>query len=156
MPDLPYASAISGKSREREIREMLTEAGADAVGFMVDNGRRRIVCQFRIAGREVTVPVSMADYERAWRRAHPRGPRTTPAAYEARARRVAELAVWAILHDWIKAQVALILGGLATPEMAFLPHVHLPGGRRVLEALSGPDGRLRLPSPAGPEQEAAR
>jgi hypothetical protein len=147
MPDLPYASATSGKSRESEIRDLLTGAGADAVGFMVDNGARRIVCQFRIAGREATVPVSMADYERAWRRAYPRGPRTTVASYEARARRTAELAVWAILHDWIKAQVALILGGLATPEMAFLPHIHLPDGRRVSEALSGPDGRLGLPAP---------
>jgi hypothetical protein len=113
---------------------------------MVDDANRQIICQFRLAGRQVTVPVSMADYERAWRRAYPRGPRTTPAAYDERARRQAEIAVWAILADWIKAQTAMILGGLATPEMAFLPHVHLPDGRRMSEALTDADGRLRLPN----------
>lgn len=151
MPDLPYAESTAGKGREREIRDLLTDAGADAVGFMVDNGRREIICQFRIAGREVTVPVSMAAYESAWRRTYPRGPRTTIPAYEAKARRQAELAVWAILHDWIKAQVAMILGGLGTAETLFLPHVHMPDGRRVAEALIGPDGRLQLPKPGAPD-----
>ena len=43
----------------------------------------------------------------------------------------------------------MILGGLMTPDTAFLPHVHLPDGRRVAEAITGPSGPLRLTEPKG-------
>lgn len=144
MPDLPYASSKAGAGREREIRQTLRDAGATAVGFMVDDDQGLLICQFRLGGRQVTVPVSMRAYEAAWRKAQPRGPRTDKSTYDARAAAHAETATWAILADWVKAQTAMILGGLMTPETAFLPHVHLPDGRRVAEAISCPSGAMRI------------
>lgn len=73
---LPYSSSTAGVNREAEIRETLRGAGATAIGFMVDDDRDEVVAQFRIAGRVITIPISVAAYEQAWLRANKRGPRT--------------------------------------------------------------------------------
>lgn len=66
----------------------------------------------------------------------------------AKARAIAESAAWAILADWIKAQAAMIAAGFFDTDAAFLPHIHLPDGRRVAEAITSQDGPLRLPPPS--------
>lgn len=148
MTSLPYAASTAGQGREKEIRDCLRGVGATAVGFMVDDDNGgSVICQFRIGGRHITVPVSIAAYESAWLKAVPCGPRTKAADHKRKAREQAERAVWAILADWIKAQAAMIVAGLATPDTAFLAHVHLPDGRRVVEAITGADGPLGLPPP---------
>lgn len=54
--------------------------------------------------------------------------------------------MWGVLADWIKAQVAMIVCGFASVDMAFLPHISLPDGRRVYDAISSPGGEpLMLP-----------
>lgn len=146
--ELPYASSKAGAAREREIRDTLKAVGATAVGFMEDTDREMVICQFRLNGREITVPVSVAAYEAAWLKATPRGPRTDAKTHVARAKAQAQVAVWAILADWVKAQAAMMAAGFMDADTAFLPHIHTPDGRRVVEALAGPDGRLALPRPA--------
>lgn len=133
MADLPYSSSKAGQGREKEIRKCLRDAGADAVGFMVDDAKGEVICQFRLNGRHISVPVSMRSYALAWQRANPCGPRTKRSDWEARANAQAEIAVWAILADWIKAQVAMMLGGLMDADTAFLPHVLAADGRRMIE-----------------------
>lgn len=141
---LPYASASAGKARESEIRDTLR-----AVGFMVDEDRDMIIAQFRLHGREVTIPVRVGAYAEAWLRLNPKGPRSrsTDAEHGRKARAQAERAAWAILADWIKAQAAMMAAGFIDADTAFLPHIHMPDGRRVVEAVAGPDGPLRLPPP---------
>ena len=104
-----------------------------------------VICQFRLRGREVTVPVSVAAYAEAWKAAKPRGSRTTPADHHAKARAQAEVAVWGVLADWINAQAAMIACGFMDADTAFLPHVHLPDGRRVGAAIATASGPLSLP-----------
>lgn len=145
MADLPYSSSKAGQGREKEIRECLRGVGASAVGFMVDDEQRAVICQFRLSGRTVTVPVSMAAYEAAWLKANPCGPRTTRAAHAAKARAQSEIAVWAILADWIKAQAAMMLGGLLDADTAFLPHIHAPDGRRMIEVAKAQTNLLPAP-----------
>jgi hypothetical protein len=148
MPDLPYATSSAGKGREGEIRQMLRDAGATAVGFMVDDDADQIICQFRLARHQITVPISIGAYEAAWLKAFPCGPRTAKDAHRRKARAQAELAVWAILADWIKAQTAMILCGAMTPDTAFLSHIHAPDGRRIIDAIQGSEaGRMLLPPP---------
>jgi hypothetical protein len=144
---LPYASSKAGAGREKEIRDMLKGAGATAVGFMVDdeNGGS-VICQFKLSGRAITVPVSIEAYEKAWLRSTPCGPRTEMSDHKRKARAQAEIAVWAVLADWIKAQTAMILCGFLNADTAFLPHIHTPDGRRIAEVLATTGSNLLPPT----------
>jgi hypothetical protein len=144
---LPYASSKAGQSREGEIRKTLRGVGATAVGFMVDEDQDLVMCQFRLAGREITIPISPSRYEKAWLAQNKCGPKTKPEAHQARARTQAEIAVWGVLADWVKAQATMMACGLMDVDTAFLAHVHLPDGRRVHEAITAPNGALQLPKP---------
>jgi oligoribonuclease (3'-5' exoribonuclease) len=147
---LPYASSVTGQAREREIRANLRSVGATAVGFMVDDDTDQIIAQFRLHGREITIPVRVGAYADAWLRENKRGPRSriTDSQHREKARKQAELAAWAILADWIKAQAAMMAAGFVDTDEAFLPHIHLPNGRRVVDAMTAKDSPLRLPPPA--------
>lgn len=146
---LPYASSTAGQAREKEIRDTLRSVGASAVGFMVDDDADTIIAQFRLHGREITIPVRVGSYAEAWLREHPHTSRmrSTPAQHRAKARQQAERAAWAILADWIKAQAAMMAVGFLDTDSAFLSHIQLPDGRRVGEAITTADGPLRLPPP---------
>ena len=146
MAQLPYASSSAGAGREKEIRDLLRSVGASAVGFMVDDDADVVICQFRLGGRNITVPVSVAAYEAAWLCATPCGPRTDPRDHKKKARAQAERAVWAVLADWVKAQTAMIVCGFMTTDTAFLPHILMRDGRRVSEAvITGPNALLPPP-----------
>ncbi|MDP0929034.1 hypothetical protein Q0601_17755 [Paracoccus onubensis] len=144
---LPYSSSTAGQAREKEIRDTLRSAGASAVGFMVDGDADQIIAQFRLHGREVTIPVRVGAYAEAWFRENKKGPRTKEADHATKGRKVAESAAWAIMADWIKAQAAMMAAGFLNTDTAFLPHIHLPDGRRVGDAITSTDGPLRLPPP---------
>ena len=146
---LPYASSTAGQSREKEIRDTLRGVGATAVGFMTDDDSDMIIAQFRLHGREITIPVRVGAYAEAWLRENPHTTRmrTTQAQHRHKARVQAERAAWAILADWIKAQAAMMMVGFLDTDSAFLPHIHLPDGRRVGEAIASPDSPLSLPPP---------
>lgn len=149
MPDLPYASSKAGQAREKEIRDCLRGVGASAIVFMVDDDRDVVIAQFRLHGREVTVPVSVAAYEAAWLRTQDRGSRTAPELHRRRAREAAERAVWAVLADWIKAQAAMMTCGFLDADTAFLPHIAAPDGRRLIDAIKGSEaGAKLLPPPS--------
>lgn len=149
MAGLPYAESKAGAGREKEIRDMLRGLGASAVGFMVDDDADAVICQFRLHGRQITVPVSVGAYAGAWKRHHPRGPRTLAGDWEKKARTQAEVAVWGVLADWIKAQAAMIECGFLTPEMAFLPHIHAPDGRRIADVVATATALLPPPAQRG-------
>lgn len=150
---LPYSSSTAGQGREKEIRDTLRSVGASAVGFMVDDDADQIIAQFRLHGREITIPVRVGVYQEAWVRENKRGPRTKPVDHEAKARKIAESAAWAIMADWIKAQAAMMVAGFLDTDTAFLPHIHLPDGRRVGHAITATDGPLRLPPPTTPKDD---
>ena len=153
---LPYASSTAGQAREREIRDTLRSVGATAVGFMVDDDADQIIAQFRLHGREITIPISVGAYERAWLRETPHTTRMrkTLKQHRQEARTRAEMATWAVLADWIKAQAAMMHCGFVDADTAFLPHIHLPDGRRVGEAIATASGPLALPKPPEPTDEA--
>lgn len=148
---LPYDSATAGQAREREIRETLRGVGASAVGFMVDDDADQIIVQFRLKGREITIPVRVGAYASAWLRENPHGPRhrSTSKQHAEKAHKIAENAAWAIMADWVKAQAAMMTVGFLDADTAFLAHVHMPDGRRVIDAIKdeGNDPNLRLPPP---------
>ena len=144
---LPYAQSTSGQAREGAIRDTLRGAGATAIGFMADDDRDMVICQFRLDGREITVPVSVGQYEAAWKKLNPRGTRTSQANWSQRARDQAELAVWAVLADWIKAQTAMMICGFFDTDTAFLSHIATPSGQRVIEVVRQSGTLKALPKP---------
>jgi hypothetical protein len=147
MMTLPYASSSAGQAREKEIRDTLRRVGASAVGFMVDDDADLIIAQFRLHGREVTIPVRIGAYAEAWLRENKKGPRTKDSDHAAKARKIAESAAWAIMADWIKAQAAMMAAGFFDPDQAFLPHITMPNGQSALEALTAGQNPM-LPPPA--------
>lgn len=144
---LPYSESKSGQSRESEIRATLRGLGASAIGFMVDDDADQIIAQFRLSGREITIPVRIGAYAEAWLKENPHTSRMTStlAQHKQKARAQAERAAWAIMADWIKAQATMIRIGFMDQDTAFLPHIHLPNGQRVAEAIIQAEGPLRLP-----------
>lgn len=144
---LPYSTSTAGQSREGEIRKTLRGVGATAVGFMVDDDQDLVICQFRLAGRQITIPISPGSYANAWLAQNKRGPKTSPTAHQAKARAQAEIAVWGVLADWVKAQATMMACGLMDADTAFLAHVHLPDGRTVGQAIGAPNSPLALPKP---------
>jgi hypothetical protein len=144
---LPYASSTAGQAREKEIHKTLRAVGASAVGFMVDDDADQIIAQFRLHGREVTIPIRIGAYAEAWLRENKRGPKTKEGDHAAKARKVAESAAWAILADWIKAQAAMMASGFLDTDAAFLPHISLPNGRRAIEVITGGDKPILPPPP---------
>lgn len=144
MADLPYSSSKAGAGREKEIRDTLRSIGASAVGFMVDDDRDQILAQFRIGGREVSLPVTIGAYEKLWLKSNPCGPRTAAADHRRRARHQAEIASWAILADWVKATAAMIAGGMLSVDEAFLPHIITQSGGRVMECITDSTGTIPL------------
>jgi hypothetical protein len=149
---LPYSDSKAGQAREAEIRTVLRGVGASAIGFMVDDDADQIIAQFRLHGREITIPVRVGAYAEAWLRENPHNNRmrSTIAQHRKKAREQAERAAWAILADWIKAQAAMMVVGFIDTDTAFLAHIHLPSGQRIGDAITSTDGPLRLPPPADP------
>lgn len=142
---LPYATSTAGQAREKEIRDILRSVGASAVGFMVDDDNDLVIAQFRLHGREVTIPVRVGAYADAWVKENQRGPRTNEKDHIAKARKVAESAVWAILADWIKAQAAMMSAGFLNTDTAFLSHIQLADGQRVSDAITMRNSGIYLP-----------
>jgi len=91
--------------------------------------------QFRYRDRNVCVKASTKGYAAAWLKAHPFNAWTRIARveYERRASTIAQRAVYSILRDWIKGQIAAIETGVLSFEGAFLGQILLPSGKTVLE-----------------------
>jgi hypothetical protein len=41
----------------------------------------------------------------------------------------------------------MMAAGFVDADAAFLPHIHLPSGQRVVDAIAKTDGPIRLPPP---------
>lgn len=143
---LPYETATSGERALAETQRILAKFGCQSFGTMIDVERGVTVVQFKWQGRLVSLEASWAGYAEALRRAHPthcstsaRSPKhaSTPRE-EQRERRFleqAKVSVCSVLRDWTKAQVTAIECGTLTFEQAFLAHLHLASGERVIDRI---------------------
>lgn len=136
MPNpLPYENAVSGERALSEIQRILQRFGCQSFGAMNDFENKKIVVQFRYRDIPIHVEASMSGYANAWLKAHPwsRRVRRDQVSHEREAVRIASVAVYSILRDWIKGQVMAIETGILSFEAAFLGQVLLPSGRTVLQ-----------------------
>lgn len=145
---LPYENATSGERALGEIQKLLRAFGCNKFGNMMDDAEGVLLIQFEYRGRQCSVKASINGYAAAWLKAHPYSSRARMplVKYQQKAKDIASMAVYSILRDWIKGQLAAIDTGVMSFEGAFLGQILLGSGKTVLEhaqekllpALEGP------------------
>lgn len=153
---LPYSNTTSGRNALVEIEKLVREFGCSKFGTGNDYTTGELIIQFEHRGRMVEVRASAKGYAAAWLRdnewsSRRRGSRRD---HENRALEIGQTAVYSIARDWIKAQLTAIETGMLTFEGAFLGHLMLPDGRRVIEVVEK-KGLLPPPSADGKESDHA-
>lgn len=131
---MPYETATSGQRALVEIERVLQRFGCQSFGSQQDFERAMLIIQFKHRDRLVHVEASMKGYAAAWLRCHPWSPRMrrTRTEHDREALRVASLAVYSILRDWIKGQITAVEMGIVSFEGAFLGQILLASGETVL------------------------
>ena len=134
---LPYETATSGKRALVDIERTLREFGCSKFGTWFDYEGATLEIQFQVGKRSVCLRASASGYAAAWLRKHPYTSRmrSTLAQHQQKASQIAEMAIYSILRDWIKGQVTAIESGLMSFEAAFMPHLMLPNGQRILDVV---------------------
>ena len=104
-------------------------------GVMNDWDRGVVMVQFSWKERRVSIEASWRGYAELWLKENPwsHRMRTKKPAYELIARRKGEMAVPSILRDWIKGQVTAVEIGMMPFEHAFLPHMLMNDGGRLID-----------------------
>jgi hypothetical protein len=135
---LPYADATAGDRALAELQKILGSFGCARFGTMVDQEKGVTIVQFTQGNRVVSLEASWKGYAAAWLKKHPYSYRTrgTRQAHEAKALAQARISVCSILRDWVKGQVTAIECGIMSFEAAFLPHMLLPTGERVIDRVN--------------------
>ncbi len=132
---IPYQTSTAGASALSDLQRILGKFGCATFGTMTDMERGMTIVQFRWRDRNVSLEASWKGYAAAWLKENPYTNRTraTKQQHEAKAIQQAQISVCSILRDWIKAQVCAVECGIMSFETAFMPHMLLPTGERVIE-----------------------
>lgn len=141
---LPYEGATSGDRALAEMQRVLQRFGCESFGSMMDFERSVLVVQFKHRGMTVNIEASIDGYANAWLKQHPWSSRRRGSLKEhmAESKRIASLATYSILRDWLKGQVTAIEMGVISFEGAFLGQIMLPSGVTVLQHVTQGSGRL--------------
>jgi hypothetical protein len=129
---IPYETATSGDKALIEIQRTLAKFGCQSFGSMTDAERGVTMVQFKHRGRVVSLEASWKGYATALMKAHPnaRGYRSDR---ETKALKQAQISVCSVLRDWVKAQTTAIECGAIGFEDAFMAHMLLPSGERLVD-----------------------
>lgn len=132
---LPYENATSGQRALGDIERILQRFGCQSFGSIQDFEHQKVVIQFKHRGVSIHVEASMSGYANAWLKAHPWSSRMrrNKVEHEREAVRIASVAVYSVLRDWIKGQITAVETGILTFEGAFLGQIMLGNGETVLE-----------------------
>lgn len=133
---LPYENATAGDRAIAEMQKTLAAFGCQSFGTMTDNERGCMVVAFKWRDRQVHLEANWKGYAVAWLKAHPWSSSRTRSRqdHEAKAIAQAQVSICSMLRDWVKGQTTAIECGVLSFEAAFMPHMLLKDGRRVLDA----------------------
>lgn len=134
---LPYATATAGDRALAELQKTLASFGCQSFGTMTDAERQCLIVAFKWRDRQVSLEASWRGYAVAYLKQHPYSysrSRSTRQEHEAKALKQAQVSVCSMLRDWVKGQVTAVECGIMSFEEAFMPHMLLRDGRRVVEA----------------------
>ncbi len=143
---LPYQNATTGQRAIEEIQKILRGFGCAKFATGEDFESGELFIQFERKSRMIQLKASAKGYAAAWLKENPYSHRRkcTRQEHEQKALDIGGTAVYSILRDWVKGQVTAIEIGVLTFESAFLSHIMLPSGKRVIEEIE--DQKL-LPPP---------
>ncbi len=143
---LPYENATSGQKAISDIQKILRSFGCDKFATGEDFKTGEVFIQFEHLGRPVCMKASARGYATAWLKHNPWSTQRhlDESDYEAKALRLGSVAIYSVLRDWVKGQVTAIEIGIMSFDAAFLSHILLPSGKRVIEELTD---KKMLPKP---------
>ena len=144
---LPYQNASTGKRAIEDIQKILRSFGCNKFATGEDFETGEIFIQFEHHGRPVFLKASAKGYAAAWLKENPYTTRRrcSETEHEAKALEVGGIAIYSVLRDWVKGQVTAIEIGIMSFDSAFLSHIMLPSGKRMIEELQD---RKMLPGPS--------
>jgi hypothetical protein len=136
---LAYEDAVAGDQALVVLQKTLQGFGCTAFGTMIDEEKQCVIVAFRWRNRQVQLEASWKGYAVAWQKVHPypnrwNGP--TRSEWDQRALKQARTSVCSVLRDWVKGQVTAVECGIMSFEAAFMPHMLLPTGERVIERVA--------------------
>ena len=134
---LPYETATAGDRALLELQKSLAKFGCASFGTAIDAEKGVTIVSFKWRERVVQLEASWKGYAQSLMR---NGWRKQDQAIEQ-----ARISVCSVLRDWTKAQITAVESGVMSFESAFMPHMLLKDGRRVIEAAQ--EANL-LPPPA--------
>lgn len=132
---LPYEQATAGANAVREMERILAAFGCQSFGTMTDAERGLMIVVFKWRDRQVQLEASWKGYAVAWQKENPYNYRWgSRQKYDEKALSIAKIAICSVLRDWVKGSTTAIECGVLSFEAAFMPHMLLKDGRRVLDA----------------------
>lgn len=148
---LPYETATAGDRALAELQKILSTFGCQSFGNMTDMEKSAVIVQFKWRERHVSLEASWKGYATAWLKRHPYSRRTriSRQAYEQKAIAQAKTSVCSVLRDWVKGQVTAVECGVMSFEAAFIPHILLPTGERIIDRVQDSTLLPSLPPPEG-------
>ena len=131
---LPYQRAVAGDKALMELQRILSAFGCAQFGTATDAERGVIMVSFKHRDRIVRLEASWKGYAQALLK-HQKvvGFGSTRAKREEAAIKQAQVSVCSVLRDWVKGQITAIECGVLSFEAAFMPHMLLPSGERVVD-----------------------
>ena len=148
MNKIPYSTATAGDRALLDLQRALAKFGCASFGTAVDAERGVTIVSFRWRERIVQLEASWKGYAAALMRgvSIPNYQPQKRAKAEAAALDQARVSVCSVLRDWTKAQITAVEAGVMSFEAAFMPHMLLKDGRRVIDAaqalLPAPDDKV--------------
>lgn len=145
MKSLPYETATAGERALAELQKTLEKFGCQSFGTQTDMEHGETIVHFRWRDRNVSLNASWKGYAEAYLRIHPaKGYGVQKQKRIDAAMEQAKLSVCSVLRDWVKGQVTAVECGIMSFEAAFMPHMLLPNGERVIDRLTAAGGFAAL------------
>jgi len=123
---IPYERAVAGQAAIAEMQKTLAAFGCSSFGTMTDNDRGCMIVMFKWREQQVQLEASWTGYVQLLVKAGWRD--------REKALKQAKTAVCSVLRDWVKGQTTAVECGVITFHEAFMPHMVLPNGQRVIDA----------------------
>lgn len=145
---IPYETATSGEKALSDLQKALAKFGCQSFGTMTDAEEGCTIVQFKHRGRAVHLKANWKGYATAYLKHHPltSWTRVSREDYERRVLDQAKISVCSLLRDWVKGQVTAIECGVMSFEEAFMPHMLMSNGLRVIDHVRS-DNLLPAPGP---------
>ena len=134
---LPYENATSGQKAMDEMQKILRSFGCSKFTTGEDFQTGEVFIQFEHQGRPVSLKASSKNYASAWLKHYPWNTkrRCSIDDHKQKALEIGSIAIYSILRDWVKGQITAIEIGMFSFEAAFLSHILLPSGERVIDEI---------------------